>query len=268
MPKVGAIADQPGRNDPPRGRVAVGAIVVELVSAWAAVALGANRSEWTGGATGALIALLIISTVMTGKVIVDLHRAPRLRNPDRARNGQAADWLADVITVAERESHWLGPLCRPGLGMLHWIDKTLVSEARRHPLAAAAVVSGVFAVTVFGWQAIREQLFPSATVLEMGLGFCGMFAFLVVAGSYLGVTRSPRTLYGMQRRAVDACVVACIAAVGALAFRNSLWWIVRSNPTAVGSAQFALLVGSTTLLAFLAVFAAETCLRSHSRPAC
>jgi hypothetical protein len=102
----------------------------------------------------------------------------------------------------------------------------------------------------------------------MGLGFCGMFAFLVVAGSYLGVTRSPRTLYGMQRRAVDACVVACIAAVGALAFRNSLWWIVRSNPTAVGSAQFALLVGSTTLLAFLAVFAAETCLRSHSRPAC
>jgi hypothetical protein len=247
-------------------RVAVGAIVIELVTAWAAVAFGANRSEWTGRATGTLIALLILCTAATGKVIVDLHHAPRLRNPGRAESGQATDLLADMVTVAERESRWLGPLCRPGLSVLHWADLHLVSAVRRHPLLAAAAVSGVFAVAVFGWQAIREQYLLAVTLLEMGLGFCGMFAFLVSAGSYLGVARSPNILYGVQRRAVDASVAGCVVTICVLAFRDSLWWIVGSSPSAAGPGQFAMLAGSMSLLAFLVVFAAETLLRWHSRP--
>ncbi len=248
-------------------RVAVGAIVIELLTAWAAVAVGANRSEWTGGATGVLIALLILSTIVTGKVILDLRRAPRLRHPDRAEKVQASDWLADVVTVAQRESHRLGPLRRPGLSVLSWTDRTLVSKVRRHPLVAAVVASGVFAVTVFGWQAIREGYLPSVTLLSMGLGFCGMFAFLVLAGSYLGLVRSPNTMYGVQRRVVDASVVACIGAITALAFRDSLWWTIGSNSSAAGPGQFATLVGSAALLAFVVAFTVETLLRSHSKPA-
>jgi hypothetical protein len=57
-------------------RVAVGVIMVELLTAWAAVALGANRSDWTGGTTGVLIVLLGLSSIVTGRVIFYLHRAP------------------------------------------------------------------------------------------------------------------------------------------------------------------------------------------------
>jgi hypothetical protein len=246
-------------------RVAVGAIVVELVSAWVAVAVGANRSQWTSGATGVLVALLILSTIVTGKVIIDLRRAPRLRSPNRTDNAQGSDWLADVVTVARRESHWLGPLRRHGLIVLAWVDRTFVSEVRRHPLVAAAIASGVFGVTVFGYQGVREGYSLSVTLLAMCLGTCGMFAFLVLAGSYLGVIQSSTPLYGVQRRAVDAGVVGCTAAIAALAFRDSLWWIVGSNPTAAGPAQFAALVGGATIFAFVVVFTVEALLRSHSR---
>jgi hypothetical protein len=249
-------------------RVAVGGIVIELLSAWVAVAIGANRSQWSGATTGALIGLLSLCTVVTGKVMVDLHRVPRLANADRvpvaaASSAAASDWLADVVTVAERESRWLGPLRRPALSMLGWTDRNLVRHVRRHPLAAAAVASGGFAVVVFGWQAIREGYFLPETLVAMGLGFCGMFAFLVLAGSYLGIARSPKALSGLQRRAVDASVAACAVAIGTLAFRDSLWWIVGSTSAAARLPQFATLLGSTTLLALVVVFAAETVLRSH-----
>lgn len=247
-------------------RVAVGAIMVELLTAWAAVAFGANRSAWTGGATGVLIVLLGLSSIVTGRVIFYLHRAPRLQNPGRTGNGQALDWLADAVTVAGRESRWLGPLRRPALSLLHWTDRNLVSAVRRRPIMAAAFASSGFAVIVFGWQAIREQYALPVTLLEMGLGFCGMFAFLVMSGSYLGIARSPKQLYGARRRAVDAGIFSCIAAVSALAFRNSLWWIVGSNSSAAGLDQFAVLVGIVTLLAFVIFFAAETLLRSHRSP--
>ena len=246
-------------------RVALGAIAVELLTAWVAIAGGANRSEWTGGATGVLVALLVLSTIVTGKVIIDLRRAPQLQDPDRAEKASTPDWLADVVTVAQREIRWLRPLRRPGLTVLGWTDRNLLSRARRHPLVTAAVASGVFAVTVFGWQAIREGYLPSVALLEIGLGFCGMFAFLVLAGSYLGVVRSPNTLYGVQRRAVDASVAACIVAIAALAFRDSLWWIIGSNSSAARPTQFAALEGSTTLLSFFVVFTVETLLRSHAR---
>ena len=244
-------------------RVAVGAIVVEMVTAWVAIAVGANRSHWTSGATGILVALLILSTIVTGKVIVDLRRAPRLQSPNRTDN--SSDWLTDLITVAKRESRWLGPLRRPGLLVLAWVERTFVREIRRHPLVAAALSSGAFGVTVFGYQAVREGYSLSVMLLTMSLGTCGMFAFLVLAGSYLGVVRASTPLTGVRRRAVDAGVVACIAAIGALAFRDSLWWIIGSNPLAAGSAQFAALVGGASLFAFVAVFTVEALLRSHSR---
>jgi hypothetical protein len=244
-------------------RVAVGAIVIELLAAWAAVAVGANRPEWTA-TTAVLIALLVLSSIVTGKVIVDVVRAPHLPRPDRVEEMQEPDWLGDLVTVARRQSHRLGPLRRPGLSVLAWTDRTVVSKVRRHPLGAAAVTSGAFAATVFGWQAVREGYFVSVTGLEMGVGFCGMFAFLVLAGSYLDIVRAQTRLDGAQRRAVDACVVACIVAITVLAFRDSLWWIVGSNASAAGPAQFAALLGATAFFGFVVVFAVETLRRSHS----
>ncbi|HXQ76144.1 MAG TPA: hypothetical protein VN791_06570 [Acidimicrobiales bacterium] len=248
-------------------RVAVGAIMVELLTAWVSVAVGANRSDWTGDATGLLLALLVLCTTATSRVIADLHRAPRFPSPDATPTTASPDWLADAVTVARRESRWLGPLRRPVLMVLDGADRTVVRTVRRHPLGAAVASSATFAVTVFGWQSLREGYSPALTVLSLGLGFCGMFAFLVLAGSYLGVVRSQNPLHGVPRRLLDASVVGSIVAIAALAFRDSLWWIVGSDTTAAGAARLATMVGGGCLAAFALVLVAETLLRSHPRSA-
>jgi hypothetical protein len=83
----------------------------------------------------------------------------------------------------------------------------------------------------------------------------------------MSAQRQPPQLPGTQRRAVDASVAACGAAIAALAFRNSLWWIIGSSATLAGPEQLATLVGAAILCAFLMLFMLETLLRSHSRPA-
>jgi hypothetical protein len=93
---------------------------------------------------------------------------------------------------------------------------------------------------------------------------CGMFAFLMLAGSYLGIVRSNALLAGVQRRLIDATVIACIAALAALAFRNSLWWIIGTNAQAAGNGQFAGLLGIAVAAAFVAGFAIESIMRTHS----
>jgi hypothetical protein len=245
-------------------RVAIGAIVVELLTAWIAVILGANWSAWTVSSTGIQIALLVTSTLVTGRVTLDLCRAPRLRESDLPPNAQTSDWLADLIAVAARESRWLGPLRRSSLNLVSWIDRGIVRTVRRHPLIAAAVTSAAFGVTVFGYQGLREGYLLSVTLLSMALGFCGMFASLVLAGSYMRLVRSPGPLHGARRRAVDAFVAACIAVIVALAFRDSLWWVIGSNASSAGPAQFATLIASAGVLSFATILVLESVVRSHS----
>jgi hypothetical protein len=247
-------------------RVAVGAIAVELLSAWAALAVGANRPQWTGVATGVLVALLLIATVVTGKVLTALGRAPRLHALSESAVMPEPDWLADLVAVGERESRWLGPLRGPGLALLAWTDRSLVVNVRRHPLVCAAIASAAFGVSVFGYQGLRERYILSVTLLAMGLGFCGMFAFLVLAGSYLRIVRSPNRLFGIRRRALDAAVAACIAAISALALRGSLWWLIGSSESGAGPAQFARLVTAAIVVVFLLGLAIETAMCSHSKP--
>jgi hypothetical protein len=248
-------------------RVAIGAMVIELLSSWMAVILGANRSEWEGGATGALVALLALATLATGIAVIYLFRAPRLQSTARVEGVQSVDWLADVVTAAHRQSRVFGPFRSLGLSILDWIDRTVFGRVRRHPIGGAGVASALFSLIVFGWQAIREGYTAAATILSMGLGLCGMFAFLVLGGSYLGLVRSPKALHGGRRRALDGIVVACIAALGALAFRGSLWWTIGSSASTTGPAQFTTLVVGAALIAFLVAFAVETILRFHSKPA-
>jgi hypothetical protein len=245
-------------------KVAVGAMTIELLSAWCAVLLGANRSEWSVGATGPLLILLVVASVITARVIRSLQRIPRLEALSHGDLAHASDWLGDFVTAARRESRWLGPFRHFAVSVLDWTEGRLAHRIRRHPLGSAAALSAMFAVVVFGWQAIREGYAESVTLLSMALGFCGMFAFLVVAGSYLSVVRSPSHLSGVPRRVVDAGVTACVAAVAALAFRDELWWVVGSNPTSAGAVQFALLLAEAAIVAFAMALTIETVLRSHT----
>ncbi len=174
------------------------------------------------------------------------------------------DWLGDAVEVARRESRWFGPLRSTVLRLTSWADRRLVAALRRHPLLGAAVAAAVFGLGVGGNQALHEGYDWSATLLTMGLLNCGMFAFLVLAGTYLGVVHSATPWHGARRRAVNASVAACVAAVLTLAFRNFLWWVVGSTPAAAGAGQFGTLLALAILAGFSIVFGAETVLRAHS----
>jgi ABC-type Co2+ transport system permease subunit len=58
--------------------------------------------------------------------------------------------------------------------------------------------------------------------------------------------------------------MACLAALIALAFRNSLWWIIGTNANAAGNGQFAGLLGLAVAAAFTAGLVIESVMRSHT----
>lgn len=248
-------------------RVVVTVIAIELLSGWVSLALGANKPQWTVPATGLEISLLVLSSLVTLRVALGLLRLPRLPQIAHVPGAEPADWIGDAVKVVKRESRRLGPLEKAALVGLAWSEENLVRETRRHPMIAAAIVSGAFGVIVFGWQGYREGYFLSVTLLAMSLGFCAMFAFLVSAGAYLGLVRSTQPSFGLQRRAIDAAVIGCTNAIVALAFRNSLWWMIGSSATAARPVQFATLVGGAAVIAFGAALSIEALLRVHARAA-
>jgi hypothetical protein len=151
--------------------------------------------------------------------------------------------------------------------VLDWCERSLIREFRRHPVVAAAVASAGFGVAVFGWQGYREGYLASVTLLSMGLGFCGMYAFLLPAGSYFRLVRSINPSSGLRRRALDASVAASGAAILALAFRGNLWGIIGSNANTAGPAQFAIFEAAAILLAFTSTLLMESLVGPHARHA-
>ncbi len=247
-------------------RVVLGLIVLTSLAQWVAVAARANRAQWNG-ATWLQVGFLAVTTVLTAIAVVRLGQVP-LRPPGRApaSGPAAADWLADAIVMLGQQSRRLGPLAGPVRAGLAWIDRRAATPVRRHPLWSAVLASLIFGIVTGGMQAIREGYAAGPALLTVSLLSCGMFAFLVGAGGYLGFVRGPAILTGMARRLLDAGVITCVSLLAALAFRNSLWWIVGSNANAAGLPALALLLGITALSMFALVLAIETALRSHPEP--
>jgi hypothetical protein len=244
--------------------VVLGVAGLTLLTEWVSVAIGANRPQWNG-ATWLQVGLLAVLTLLTAWAVVGLRRVPALPRLKPAAAVPAPDWLTDVVVLAEWQSHWLGPLRRPALRALDWTDRHLLTVVRRHPLWAAAIAAAAFGAAVGGRQAIAEGYFALAALLTITLLGCGMFAFLVAAGSYLGLVRSAATLGGARRRALDAGVLACFGVLVVLAFRNSLWWIVGSRAAMAGIPQTYALLGLSALAFFVVVFAFESLQGSHAR---
>jgi hypothetical protein len=234
-----------------------------LLACWVAVADEANRQGWTLQATTPLVAGLAATTAIVTWSAVALIRAPRLTEP--TGGGGAGDWLGDAVAVADRESRRLGPL-RPAIGRgVRWADDAAVSWVRRHPVWTAGAASAAFGLAAGLNQALREHYYASSALLTVGLLTCGMFAFLMIAGPYLAVISAPRRMPAVPRRAVDALVAACVAALFALAFRNSLWWLVGTNANGARNGQFALLVGTTMALTFVVTWSTESAVLAHAR---
>lgn len=250
-------------NDVLRGcRVAVATMTITLLVCWFGVACGANR-PWDSDSAG-LVVLLAIATAAAMVALVALRQDPALEPPSCTTNVAQSDWLSDIIMVARRQARWLGPVQAPAQLGVAWIEQRGVSQVCRHPLLTAAAAAATFGVVVLGYQSLREGYLPSVALLAIGLAACGMFAFLVMAGSYLGIARSATPLLGVRRRAVDASVCACAAAVFAFALRDSLWGIVGSNQAQAGPSQLAVLVAGTAGAGFVVLFATESLLRSHA----
>ena len=244
-------------------RVAVIVMTATLASCWISVAVGANRAQWNDSTTALVVGLALV-TGLDIRAVVMLARAPRLGRSGPSRSETADDWLGDAVLVARRESRWFGPFRSLVTLVVAWCDRTVIARLRQHPVFGAALASLAFGIAVGLNQGIREGYFPASTLLTVGLLTSGMFTFLMLAGSYLGVVRSGAPLAGVRRRLIDATVIACLAAPVALAFRNSLWWIIGTNANSAGNGQFAGLLGIAVAAAFAAGFAIESIMRTHA----
>ncbi len=246
-------------------RVMLAAIALTLLSEWIAVAVGANQGQWDA-ATLVQVGLLVAMSALAGKAGVDLRRASALRLGAHAGAQATPDWLTDMVLIAKRQSHWFGPISRPALGMLSWIERRPLSAVRHHPLWAATIACFAFGFAVGVNQGVQEGYGVLSTLTVIVIGGCGMFGLLVAAGAYLGLVRSGTHLAGTRRRIADAVVLTCAGVLIPFAFRDNLWWIVASNSTAARAPQFAALLGIFALLIFAAVLAAESLLRLHTQP--
>ncbi len=244
-------------------RVVALTMVVALGTDWLAVAFGANRSAWTANSTGVLIAGLTVCTVCSTYAGMTLLAAPRIG----AGSGAAQqDWLDDAFEAGKRQARRLGGLRPLILRLADWLDLHVVPEVRRHPVTAAFLASAAFGIAVGTNQGVREGYLPSLTLLVIAVLLMGMFAFTMVAGSYLGVIHSSRPLSGLRRRLLDAAIVGCIGAIAALAFRDWLRWIVNTHTLHPGVAPFLALLLVVSGTAFGTAFVVESVLRAHSHP--
>ena len=217
-------------------------------SDWVAVAAGADRGSWTS-VTPALVAglglLTLFALLAAGLVVTEGRRLPRLNRADMA----APDWLADATVIAGQISRHLGPVEPVTSRIVRVVDRQVWAWVRRRPITAAVVAAAGFAA-LFAVGALRERYSLALLAFVLVVAWCGMFVFLVASGSYLGLVRTSAGTRGVRRRMLDAALVGCASVPLALAFRDSLWWLVGSS-TERGS-----LADLDRLLAILAASAA------------
>lgn len=144
-------------------------------------------------------------------------------------------------------------------------DRQVVVRLRRRPVAAAVIASVAFGSLLGIDQGVREGYRLSETLFVAYLFACGMFTFLILAGSYLGVVRSTRSLLGRGRRVLDAGVAASIVTVAALAFRNSLWSILDGSHPVSRSPRPVALGAIVMAGTFISVLVVESVLHIHRR---
>ena len=214
--------------------VVIAVIILTLLSDWLSVAASANRKQWNG-TTGLLIALLITMTVISGRIVLDLYQARKLVS------------RMDFASVVETD--WLG---------IHW-----VGLLRRHPVATASLVASLFGLLLAISQ-VRESGLGAISLLFFAVAWCGMFAFLIVIGSYLGLIRTNTKLSVVERRLLDSVVISCTIVPITLAFRSSLWWIVGSSDALAQLPQLGELLALSALVGFSLTLIFEILFRIHA----
>jgi hypothetical protein len=245
-------------------RAALGAILVTLLADWTAVALRANSTAWSDK-TWMLISGLGALTVIAMLTAFDVRRASSRLPRQAATDARAPDWLDDAVVVAERYLAGLGPLGAHAVDVLRLVERLVISRVRRHPMAAAAALGVGFGCALAATQVIVEGFGPTVW-LDILFGGSAFFAFIVAAGSYLGLVHAESPMSPASRRGLDAAVAGCAAIWVALAFRDALWWTVGTRAATARPIDVAELLGIAGSATFLAVLGSETLAQSHADP--
>ncbi len=215
-------------------------VLATAASDWIAVVTGADRGSWTS-VTSALVAglglLTLVALLALGAVVAAGRRLPRTDPADLP----ASDGLADVTEIAGRISRRLGPFEPVASRSIRVVDSNAWAWVRRRPITAAVLAAAGVAL-LFGVGALREGYSPPLLAFVLVVAWSGMFVLIVPTGSYLGVVRSPARMDGIQRRLLDAALVGTGAVPIALAFRDSLWWLVGSSTERASPADLELLI--------------------------
>ena len=223
--------------------VAIAVVVITLLSDWISVASSANREQWNE-TTRILLTLLTVITIISGQIAFDIYRARRLGSGMSFPSEVKTDWISDSITLLKLKS-----------GRLLLI--------RRHSVATAGLVAALFGLVLTASQARESGLGP-ISLLFFAVASCGMFAFLIVIGSYLGLIRTESKLSAVKNRVLDSVVVACTVVPITLAFRSWLWWVVGSSDALAQLPQLGELLAVSALVGFSLTLIFETLFRGHA----
>jgi hypothetical protein len=241
--------------------VTLTAIALTLAACWSALAASANRPAWTS-VTGIQVAALGLISAGTVAAAVGLRvAATALRRdapavPGNGPTGDNPDWLDDLVEVGQRLATLAGPAGRPVRRALTWSGARAVPVIRRHPVGTAAVVATATGALVAIAQSVGEGYRLDLAVVFFTITASGVFAFVMVAGSYLRVVRADRP--GRRPTAVlRAAVLAAAAVPITLAFRTPLWSLVGARSEASGLPALCLLLAAAALVAFTASLAAQ-----------
>ena len=198
-------------------------VLATIVSDWSSVLVHPDLAD-RDPVTAAELAFLAVATAAAVVSMVHLRRATG-DLPRPARHAVGPDWLDDGLLLADRWSRRLGPASGPAAALVGQLGSEPSRWVRRRPIASAALVATAIGLVVMAGMALEEGLAPVLLVI-FGVVTCGLFAFIVAIGAYLGLIRAERPLAGVRRRLVDGLVLAAAAVPFALAFRDRLWWIV------------------------------------------
>ena len=208
-------------------RMAVWLSGVTALAEWIAVALGLHRAEWTAATAWQVAALGALSVAIVACGVL-LHRARRAL-ARCARPGARPDWLADAVVLCLREARRLGPVRAPAESAVRWLDRLVIARVRARPIAAAAALAVALALPFVAAKVVLEGYQAPLVAFVFALSVAALFAFVVIAGSYLRVVapRKPRPSV-----LLCAAVAACVGGPVVFAFHDSVLAAVHVRQTA------------------------------------
>ncbi len=227
--------------------VALFVVLVTEVGEWVAVVLGLHGVAWSA-LTYWQVAALAVLTVATVRAYMRLRRAAAAVTR-LARADDQPDWLADAVNLGLRVGQIVGRHRDQVQTAVRWMDAQVIARIRRHPVAAAALLSALLALPYVAAKVAFEGYPPPLVLISFALPAASLFAFIVVVGSFLRIV-APR--HDRVPAWVSAAVVACAAGSVTFAFHDSL----LAHGSAVGLAALlfggGLAAGTVTLTAQLA----------------